>query len=88
MLAVIGDQVWVAILAIIYMIVKEYLDERRAARTDNKVAVIAGKVEEVHVATNGLTARLVAKTEAEALSRGGVEERERADERAHNPPAT
>ena len=45
MLAVIGDQVWVAILAIIYMIVKEYLDERRAARTDKKVAVIAGKVE-------------------------------------------
>lgn len=44
-----------------------------------KVGDVAEKVEVVRHATNSLTEQLVAKTEAEALSRGGVEERRRAD---------
>ena len=43
--------------------------------------VVLEKVEEVHKATNSLTDRLVATTEAEALARGGIEERTRAEER-------
>ncbi len=51
---------------------------------DRKIEVVLEKVEEVHKATNSLTDRLVAKTEKEALVRGGVEERARAEERRSN----
>ncbi len=46
-----------------------------------RVDAVAENVQAVHLATNSLTDRLVAKTEAEALVRGGVEERARADTR-------
>lgn len=51
------------------------------AAVDAKLADVVAKVEEVRHATNSLTDRLVASTAAEALARGGVEERARADER-------
>ncbi len=126
-----SDTLWLAIIGIVAMIVKDYLDGRRAsaaaakveqvaaaakvvaAKTDEvavkaeavrvqviavavkndarivltehvaqKVDVLSAQVEEVHRATNSLTDRLVAATEAEALVRGGVEERSRAEARA------
>lgn len=57
-----------------------------AARQDEKLDEVAAKVEEVHRATNSLTDRLVESTAAEALARGGVEERARADKRAESKP--
>ncbi len=51
------------------------------ARVEATAKVLVAKVEAVHKATNSLTDRLVETTAAEALVRGGVEERARADER-------
>ena len=64
----------------------------KAAITADKVAVVAVKaeeaavkLEEVHKATNSLVDRLVASTEAEALARGGADERARADKEKEKP---
>ncbi len=46
------------------------------------VAAMGENVQKIETATNNMKDQLVLKTEAEALSRGGVEERARADERA------
>lgn len=53
--------------------------ETSTARQEEKINGLITSVEAVHKATNSLTDRLVEKTEAEALVRGGVEERARAD---------
>jgi DNA-binding protein H-NS len=54
------------------------------ATTGEKLDDVAAKIEEVHKATNSMKDDLVKKTEAEALARGGVEERARAETR--KPP--
>ena len=98
-----SDAVWLAILGVITMALKEWIDQWKARRLAEKVGMVAekaevavsqaqdtatavkdvaAKVEEVHKATNSLTDRLVEATEKEALARGGVEERARAEERA------
>lgn len=51
------------------------------AAQNEKLDDMAAKVEVVHKATNSLTDKLIASTEAEALARGGVEERARAEGR-------
>lgn len=51
------------------------------ARMKLSLGEIRDQVEEVHVATNSMKDALVLSTEKEALLRGGVEERARADER-------
>ncbi len=48
---------------------------------NSKIDTVLEKVEEVHKATNSLTDRLVQTTEKEALARGGIEERARAEDR-------
>ncbi len=57
-------------------------------KTEETLAAVAANVEEVHKATNGLTAQLVDKTEQEALARGAAEERRQAAERVKNPPVS
>ena len=49
------------------------------SQQDAKLDAVTEKVEIVHRATNSIVSQLVEKTEAEALSRGGVDERARAD---------
>ncbi len=56
--------------------------ENATIKQDEKLENVVSKVEEVRHATNSLTDRLVASTEREALARGGVEERARADANA------
>jgi transcription termination factor NusB len=48
--------------------------------SNEKLEVVANKVEEVHKATNSMKDQLVATTEAEALARGVLKEKTRADE--------
>ncbi len=55
--------------------------EVKTAEQNQKLEKVAEKVEEVHKATNSMKDQLVLKTEAEALARGGVEERARAEQR-------
>jgi len=57
--------------------VKSTLQDHQQA-ADAQLKDVAAKLEEVHRATNGLTDRLVETTAAEALARGGAEERARA----------
>lgn len=54
--------------------------------TAETLASVAVKVEEIRHATNSLTDRLVASTEKEALQRGAVDERARADAAVKVPP--
>lgn len=91
----ISDIVWQALIAgaVTVTVVKMQLRAAKEVRevkdtlatttvqTNQKLDKVAEKVEEVHVATNSLTDRLVASTAAEALARGGIEERKRAEER-------
>lgn len=46
-----SDAFWYGFFVLVTMIVKEYFDRRRAA-------VVEKKIDEVHIATNGLTKRL------------------------------
>lgn len=66
--------------------IQRRLDEqdRQAREQTQNVKAVVKQVEEVHKATNSLTDRLVEKTEREALARGGVEERARAEARKPN----
>lgn len=48
-------------------------------KQNEKLDSVAAQIEVIHKATNSLTDRLMAKTEAEGVARGGVEERARAD---------
>lgn len=59
----------------IIVMVLQYLNNRRM----NKVQMDVHRVE---IATNSMKDQLVQKTEQEALARGGVQERQRADDRA------
>lgn len=52
---------------------------RSNVETIERLQHMAAKLDAVHRATNGMREELVAKTEREALARGGREERERAD---------
>ena len=67
------------IVTIAAVAVSRWFSSRENQVTAAKVAVVADKVEQVHLATNSLQDKLVAKTEQEALQRGGIEERARAD---------
>lgn len=58
----------------IIVMVLQYLNNRRM----NKVQTDVHRVE---IATNSMKDQLVLKTEAEALARGGIEERQRADDK-------
>lgn len=69
----VSDQVWLALIAILGQIMLFWMQMRTNS-----------KVEQVHIATNSMKDQLVLKTEQEALARGGVEERNRANvERMH-----
>lgn len=83
-LLAVSDQVWItaigaAATVLGSWIAAKYAVQKGTAATNLKIDDVAEKVEVVRHATNSLTEQLVAKTEAEALSRGGVEERRRAD---------
>lgn len=58
----------------IIVLVLQYLNNR-------KMNTVSTDIRKVEVATNSMKDQLVLKTEQEALSRGGVQERERADVR-------
>lgn len=74
-LLAVGDQVWLAVIAILGQALLFWMQ----SRTNLRVANLGVKVEEVHIATNSMKDQLVAKTEQEALARGGVVERNRAN---------
>lgn len=88
-----SDNVWLAIIGVIAMIAKDYLDRLRHKEADEKIEVvktvtlsqdakidtIATDVRKVELATNSMKDQLVLKTEAEGLARGANEERQRAD---------
>lgn len=62
----------------IYLMAKLKLEQDKMLRSQDQ---LSKDVEVVKHATNSLTDRLVQSTEKEALVRGGVEERARADDR-------
>lgn len=81
MFAEISDAVWLALIGLLAMCVKEYIDYRRAvsvvAKVEKATGKVAEKVEEVHKATNSLTDRLVATTKTEAHAAGVKEEKDK-----------
>lgn len=85
-----SDAVWSALIILAGIAIKEFFLDRKRAQDAEAVRAAQGKtlqtvvedVKKIEVATNSMKDKLVAKTEAEALARGGVEERSRADARA------
>lgn len=96
-LLAVSDEVWITGIGAIVTIAGAWISAWFAAKSAvqkgtaatnekidkvaEKVEVVTENVEVVRHATNSLTEQLVAKTEKEALARGGVEERARADAR-------
>ena len=80
---------FLASVPVILGLLAAYIDLRRRAlaadttRTaqGKQLETVAADVRKVELATNSMKDQLVQKTEAEALARGGVEERARADQR-------
>jgi hypothetical protein len=69
------------------LVEKVKTDLQRDTMAQNaKLETVVEKVEEIHKATNSMKDELVRKTEAEALARGGFEERERAEAKTKGPP--
>ena len=76
-----SDTTWLAIIGLVTMVVKDYLDRRRIRDQENRLKDVAAKIEEVHKATNSLTYRLVETTKTEAHAAGMKEEKDKADGR-------
>lgn len=83
------ERVWTAfllgLLAVFQVVALKWIDTRaadRTASTREEIKTVGTEVKEIHHATNSMKDALVEATEKEALARGGVEERKRADERA------
>lgn len=79
-----SDKAILAMIACIQTIGLAWIDYRnnqRTQATEKSSSVILTQVAEIHKSTNSMKDALVKTTEKEALARGGVEERARADER-------
>ncbi len=85
-----GWAVVISAVGIVFMqaltMVLSYLRERDRLNREIELAVklntIQGNVQKIETATNSMKDALVEKTEQEALARGGIEERARADAKA------
>jgi len=73
MLFAVSDSVWLALIGLVSLLIKEWSDRSRsaanasatqkvvvdvAAKQDSKLAVVSNQVQEIHEATNGLTSAL------------------------------
>jgi len=85
MLFAISDPVWLAIVGIAAMAVKEYFDDLRARRAAAKVKEVAVQLETVHKATNSIVQQLVSSAEEKGNLQGRIDER--ADPQNHNKDA-
>ena len=82
----VSDAVWLGVIGVIAMIVKEILDDRRASRAEKKVDKVAVDLETVHKATNSLTDKLVAASALAGEQKGAQDERAREAIRTGPPP--
>lgn len=93
MLFAISDPVWLAILGVVSLLIKEYFDRVRSAANTaqikadvgQKLEVVGVNVQKIETATNSMKDALILATEKEALQRGAVDERARADAAAGPP---
>jgi hypothetical protein len=87
--AEISDTVWLALVGVISLAIKEYFDYRRGQDAIKAVAVVKDelrtatdkhdeKIEQIRVATDGLTDRLVAGGVREGYA-AGVEQQKKTD---------
>lgn len=76
-----SNSFWDAVIVIVLSI---YFDWR-TRQAKRLVAQLGEQMEVVHKATNSIVTQLVAKTEAEGVARGIIEERARADARSQSP---
>jgi hypothetical protein len=70
MFAEVSEGVWLALIGIAAMVVKDLLDQKRAARASEKLEV-------VHKATNSVVAKLLETADSAGAARGVAEEKQR-----------
>ena len=69
-LLAISDAVWLALIGVLAMVVKEYIDHRRAAKA-------TAAVEQIHVATNSLKDQLVSEVRQASFAAGEKAEKDK-----------
>jgi predicted transcriptional regulator len=78
-----SNELYLAILGIVYMVVKEYFDMKRAERASLKVDAQSEKIEEIHHATNSMKDALVKATGEAEFAKGVKSETDKAEGRQH-----
>ena len=76
-----SDAVWLAIIGVVTMVIKEMLDQWRAVRAARHVKEVKDDLAVVKHATNSLTDRLVASADMAGQQKGADDERAREDAR-------
>jgi hypothetical protein len=79
-----SDAVWLAIIGLIYMVVKELLDSRRSSLARADIQEVKENVVTIEKATNSMKDALVHATKEAAFSAG--KEQGRADQKAEPLP--
>jgi hypothetical protein len=94
MILAVSDSVWLALVGVLMLTVKEYFDAQRANRVAVKVAEVAVKadiaatkvdrvseqVEQVHIATNSMKDQLVSEVRKASFAEGVKSEKDNPSE--------
>jgi hypothetical protein len=81
----VSDTVVLAILGIVAMVVKDWLDRRRSTAQDTKLNSVASDVRKVELATNSMKDALVEKAGKAGEQKGADDERARQSAREGGP---